>query len=288
MDKTKSLICKYHGGLGNQLFSFLNSYFVSSKYGFNLLIDESKFIKYKKFKPVLYKIINQKIFKKINIFQSLKFRFFCNQVLRDPDISKPFQFSEKLFEKIDMNKNIILDGYFQSFEFINKLSLDDLKIFLKKDFFDSSNKGLFLNNKKNQCAVHLRRGDFYNDEKIRKIHGLLSNEYFLDSIEYMHKYKNIEEFVIFSDDINYVKDLFKNLNYKFKFVENLDESESFKLLTFFKYFIISNSTFSLLATFLAHKKKNIDQIIAPFIWFKNYSTEDLNLIFDKKVFKIFR
>ena len=68
----------------------------------------------------------------------------------------------------------------------------------------------------------------------------------------------------------------------------MNETESFKMLTFFSYYIISNSTYSLLASFIAYKKKIVDKIICPMKWYKNYSTEDLNIIFDKKIFKIIK
>ena len=81
---------------------------------------------------------------------------------------------------------------------------------------------------------------------------------------------NIEKFIIFTDNINYSRNIVKNLknlkNFLFINEYQLSTIEEFYLLSKFENIITSISTYSWWAAFLNNKK---DHIIQPNFWFKN-------------------
>ena len=41
-----------------------------------------------------------------------------------------------------------------------------------------------IKSKKNTCFIHVRRGDFVNNKKVRKVHGICKKEYYLKEIQF--------------------------------------------------------------------------------------------------------
>ena len=112
---------------------------------------------------------------------------------------------------------------------------------------------LSLPNKKSEesVMVHLRRGDYVGLNEELKL------EYYSIAIKKLEKKLGSCEITIFTDDHSLKKEDFKNFNVTKLFNDkNEDVLETFKRMTQFQNFIISNSTFSFLAAFLGQEKSS--------------------------------
>lgn len=80
------------------------------------------------------------------------------------------------------------------------------------------------------------------------------------------------QFYVFSDDINCVKEIFKDYE-DFYFIENLNlDVEELLLMSKCKHNIIANSTFSWWAAWL--NQNEIKEVFAPKKWFKDVTMQN--------------
>lgn len=171
--------------------------------------------------------------------------------------------------------NVIIDGYRQSIKYF-----EDYLPEVRKAFgFDYGVK------KQNTVAIHVRRGDYLN---FLDKHPVVTSDYLSKAIFHFTvlgvatKNKIIIEF--YSDDIEWCK-LFVNKcmpdynKERVLFSENKTELQDFQSMLQCENFIISNSTFSLMAAILSESPNKI--VISPdeSNWFginnKHLSVEDL-------------
>ena len=172
-------------------------------------------------------------------------------------------------ENIDINQNIMFQGYFQSEKYFEKY-----KDIIRSDFTFKENirkvgdifMSQFQNNRK-RIALHVRRADNLSDGSPT----LLIKEIFrVNAINYLLN-NNVKDFdlLIFSDDKQWCKD---NLNYTSDnisqtIVEGLSDLEELYVMSLCDHFIIGSSSYSWWAAWLS---KNEDKIvIVPEKWFKN-------------------
>ena len=136
-------------------------------------------------------------------------------------------------------------------------------------------KYLNLINNKNSVAIHIRRGDYLNDPKVRCIHGILGSDYYKKSINYIKKKVKNPFFFIFSDDIELVKKNFSFFNNKkYIFIDTKSSINDLYLMSNCKHFIIANSTFSWWGAWLSKNKRKI--VCAPKRWLRaRISTPDI-------------
>jgi hypothetical protein len=165
------------------------------------------------------------------------------------------------YTPLPKDSNITLHGYFQSYKYFIEYEED-----LKKEF-------TFLNPikyalPKNSVSLHVRRGDYL---KHPTHHPLCSAEYYSKA---MNEFKGCN-FVVFSDDIMWCKQYFKEKNVYFSPGKN--NFEDLELISKCENHIIANSSFSWWGSWLCtnYNKK----VIAPKNWFgpaySFWSTEDL-------------
>lgn len=159
------------------------------------------------------------------------------------------------------NRNEMI-GYYQSAKYFEKYK-DIIKKELKviDEVFDKNIDLLNDIKKSNSICVHIRRGDYVGSN-----HQVCDEEYYLEAEKIILKKVKNPKFYIFSDDQKWVKE-----NVKFKsnviYVEGNSNFEDLRLMYSCKHFIISNSSFSWWAQYLADNSKRIT--IAPSIWFQN-------------------
>ena len=121
----------------------------------------------------------------------------------------------------------------------------------------------------NAVAIHVRRGDYMNDLATRHFHGLLEIEYYLDAIRFVSNSNPDSQFFIFSDDVSWCRNAFKDIpniflaDDVFNFEDTLDE---ILIMSKMPVSIISNSSFSWWSV-IFNKKKSL--ICSPNKWFKN-------------------
>ena len=151
-----------------------------------------------------------------------------------------------IFQEIPAIKNVILIGYWQSFDYFNEyrnsiLDIFDLPYELKSDY----------------VSIHVRRGDFLKGENNECVLGL---EYYKNCIDYFYKL-GYKRFLVFSDDIPHCKDVFNDYFYpdgiRFYFSEGKTELEDLSLMASCEHNILANSTFSFSASWFNRNPKKI-------------------------------
>lgn len=238
------------GGLGNQIFQVAAAYNLAKKnkdfaeFNFNYSHTPNQGHDVKKYKNTIFSQFNH------------------NDNL---NIENIFTQKGHSFENIPYQKNLQLQGYFQSEKFfvenkneiINKISLG-----LKKEDEKYRNIENFINfikkeNNKNIVSVHIRRGDYL---KFPHIHTPCTLNYYEKSIYHMKE--KIGDFIpIFvSDDKNWCKENFNGIISPFE-----DEIEDLILISLSDHNIIANSSFSWWGAYLNENKNKI--VIGPKIWF---------------------
>ena len=160
-----------------------------------------------------------------------------------------------------------IDGYFQSEKYFVNYKEQIYKLFspiAKIQEYINNKYGDILNN---SVGIHVRRGDYLN---YPDIHPACSMEYYNKALK---RFKNRENFIVFSDDIKWCKN---NFDKNFHFVEYEKDYMDLYIMSQCTDNIIANSSFSWWAAWL---NKNPDKkIIAPKLWFgkdKQLSTKDL-------------
>jgi hypothetical protein len=289
-----TVYCK--GGLGNQLFQFIVGYVLAKKNKINLRVNIESFNSYDhQFEldrfPAVYKlnipkIKNNNLFSKIYLYLYRKFhkilkisgiyKFINYFFLDKQEFEKsPFIFNRDLLEK-KIVKNISLEGYFQSEKYFIRYKKIVLKLFRFPKIKDKLlQKYLNLIKNKNSVAIHIRRGDYLNNPKVRYVHGILKEDYYKKSISYLKKRVKNPFFFIFSDDVELVKKTFFFFNKeKFIFIDAKSSINALHLMSNCKHFIIANSTFSWWGAWLSKNKHKI--ICAPKKWLRaKISTPDI-------------
>ena len=126
----------------------------------------------------------------------------------------------------------------------------------------------------NSVGIHVRRGDYLKSEDFK---GLCGVEYYKKAIREVLKRVKDPVFYVFSNDIKWCEDfltpLFKGNKYVF-ITDNKGEDSIWDmfLMTYCKYLIIANSSFSWWGAFL---NKNKLQVYAPSPWINRKANIDI-------------
>jgi hypothetical protein len=119
----------------------------------------------------------------------------------------------------------------------------------------------------NSIGIHVRRGDYLENSKVRNLHGYCTDNYYLKSIKRILELDpSVTEVVFSSDSFEKTAILRENiisLGLTVQELKKLNPLETLKRLSFSEYFIGSNSTFSWWAAALNPKKMSI----FPTDWF---------------------
>lgn len=279
------------GNLGNQLFeyayarklqqlvgnkiclnsSFLNKYYKDYAFSLNhyilnkdVIIEENKMLPwfmniYTIVPKVLMKIINKnkKIDDKVSNliysnYSKLGYYFWLKETYKPVEIYD--------------HKNYYVTGFWQCSKYF-----DDIRDILIKELQPkyerrNENKELYSIIEENESiCVTIRRGDYVNNEKIKKNYLVCNKEFYYEAVNKIkEKYPNAIV-ICFSDDIEWVK---KNMNFKCKtYYESGNDPvwEKLRLMSCCKHFVISNSSFSWWAQYLSLNENKI--VYAPSKWY---------------------
>ena len=211
-------------GLGNQLFTISFAQYLKNN-DYKVFVDTSFYNSSHDYPRKLYIDIEKFGFNRINlnsdrIFKLIKTRY------------------EEVENLTNLNTKILnrFKGYYQDTAFLDKKYLID-KLSLQTKKIEKS------------AMVHIRRGDYIGLNEDLKL------EYYSTAINKLEKKLGDCEITIFTDDHSLKIEDFKNFNVtKLLNDKNDDVLETFKKMTQFQNFIISNSTFSFLAAFLGQEK----------------------------------
>ena len=261
----KMLVMRIKGGLGNQLFQYASAYALAKRLNQKMVFDPSFTANmtargYKL--PLLCVesdevIYEEQLPKKVSLLKNLYINKLCRVLniarhncgeytywLETKDEWQPDFFT------ID-ERNLYVDGYFQSENYFKQYRTDILKqIQPKYDPEDEYLRELEEIRNCNSVAVHVRRSDFKKDNCA--YHYLLDETYYEKAIQRIRELVENPVFFWFSDDIDWVK---KNFEVKenFRFVSlhtkhaDIDEM---MLMKNCNHIIAANSTFSWWASWL--------------------------------------
>ena len=292
------IFLKLTDGMGNQMFQYAYARYLQSIYGGRIYLDITKLgnkhvrsyaLSYFKLNkdvviPPLFLQYASRLYTKI-------VRLFFNRILRvslrsEKGYSTFIRFlgyytSDEPIKYYAFKRTIypikFVRGFFQSPKYF-----ENIKALIQTEFELKVAISPELNNLKkeldsvNSVCLHIRRGDFALYDRFQ----ICNEAYYQQGIEYMKSNVNNPVFYIFSnthEDIEWIKqNIHLNGDIRYVDMENKD-IEDFYLMQQCKHFILSNSTFSWWAAYLARHKRKI--IVAPSPWIKNENNvED---IYDK-------
>lgn len=264
---------KLKGGLGNQMFQ----YAVARAHSPQVTIDFSFLQQH----TVSSETFTSRIFG-LNIFPNIVYtpiknwqRFLYlneSQIPFAERLKRWLGFNCKLIRQyenelvlVKPEKNLYFDGYFQSEKYFSKIRSELLHEFSfpSLDEKNSHWKQQILNDP-NAVSVHIRRGD-YLKPAVLEYHGLISQRYYMQSMEELKNTYPDATWYIFSDDPVSARELFQNIPSCY-FVEgnNQDAWKDMALMAACKHHIIANSSFSWWGAWLSN---HTGITIAPKNWF---------------------
>jgi hypothetical protein len=273
------VVLRLIGGLGNQLFQLQYTYNFIEKHGGEVKIDDSFLAASKKAHETIaihdlikkYKIIRLSSF-------DLKIKRLIERIYHKASIPFPRILEhEFIFDnskiKVDNQKRIIIDGFWQHKKFMNFTFLEKLKTNIAKY--------KILENIADQdhgtVCVHIRRGDYLtNKHFLVRQQSVLSMDYYQNAFEFIEKNRVVQKYHVYTDDEAWARRVFVNtpkVN-----VINTANDEPFKVLlkmSSYSAYVIANSTLGWWAAVTSQDKRKV--VVMPKFWFKNESSEQFHL-----------
>lgn len=185
---------------------------------------------------------------------------------------KRHKYIQGAFESDEYFKNIGSEKIRQLFTVSTKPSKENLKM-------------LKHISSTNSICIHIRRGDYVNNDSYSWL-NICNAKYYSDAIDYMESRVDDPTYFIFSNnelELEWIKENYDFLRPNTVFVNlgNCDYEE-LRLMYNCRHFIISNSTFSWWASYLAKGDDKI--IVAPDIWQnKQDYTADIDVYTDDMI-----
>lgn len=245
-----------YGHLGNQMFQYASLRGIADNRGFEWAIPpEDKFGSHYQLRSRLHECFELVSAKRLDVDNN------------PPVLERQFHFDEELFNTCPDNVDLI--GYFQSYKYF-----DGIKESIKKDFSfkqEISNRAAeFLSgmNLSKTVSLHIRRTDYVSNSAY---HTNIPAQYYLNVI---NNIGNIDEVVVFSDDIDWCRNIFDGDRFVFS-----NESAYVDLcaMSMCRTNIIANSSFSWWAAWLNNWQNKL--VFCPSAWFgpanSHLNTKDL-------------
>ena len=256
------IINNFLGGLGNQLFQIAAGYAhsrrINSKFAINYGLNHAGFGQ--GHHPVKY-----------------RHSVYNNIPTTDQNIQLVYNEREFKYTPIAPLDNICLYGYFQSERYFEDYK-DEVKNLFNFNFKTKKKIKKELSSIKKKVGIHLRLGDYLNEEYNGVFHKI---NYPIYLEKAMSLFEKDYEFIIFSDDFKSLRKLV-DLN-KFINLNNSNEVEDMYSLSQCENIIMSNSSFSWWGCWLGKSKS---KIISPDCWFGPKIQKDYEDRFNKNWIKI--
>lgn len=294
------IIVRLEGGLGNQMFQYALGKAVAKKHNTSLRLDTT-FLLDRTLKNTVFrnydldilnlevKIAQQEDIEQVltavpeySLSEKIKFRFLKSTI---PYFRKN-EFYEKQFYAFDPNvfntqKNVYFYGYWQNQHYFNHIKDE-----LQKDFSFrnplSENENTLLSeiNSENAVAINVRRTDYISDQETNEFMGVITGSYYPEAIKIVKQKISKPRFYIFSDDIEWCREHFKDLE-NHVIVDHSYKGHKFssylRLMSSCKHFIIPNSTFAWWAVWINQNNNKV--IVQPKNWVNDKSKDTSGLIF---------
>ena len=267
----------YFGRLGNQMFQFASTYGIAKKLGYDVAfpLENVTTPNVEDFKDG---VTREVYFDIPNIFEIPKELIKPkSKIIFDKQIQEPyFHFCPDLFTIPDSTN---LKGYYQTEKYFEHCKKEILELFTFKDDIKSHALEIFPKVVANTVGIHVRVGDYAN---LQMYHPICKPDYYESAMT--HFTDQNYYFLIFSDNIDYCKDIFGESENIIYICNNKSEVDMC-LMSMCTHNVIANSSFSWWAAWL-NKNPN-KKVIAPKKWFGE-AYENINNTKDiyKKEWKI--
>jgi hypothetical protein len=231
------------GGLGNQIFQVMHVILKSSDQE-SIYVDTSIFGKqfekdYAGGEFLVEKVLSEKALRNIKFFNT------------------SHRISSLIWKIAGRVESYFFDGYYSDVsQFPSKIKYSD--------YFNLSND-YNLEVDQNSVLIHVRKGDYTNSVNA-KIYYNCEPDYFARASELISMKLASPKFFIMSNDNEWVRENFQFLK-DYSILDINDPILSFKVMSQFSNFIISNSTFSWWPAFLTQSQN----VYAPKKWFLDES-----------------
>lgn len=268
-------IISYKGGLGNQMFQYALAKCFMVK-GRCVTGDVSSYYQIATPDFILESFFPAVSIKKCNVALKKKYKSNRNLCIIQPNI--------RTVDKIKADVSILksergyFEGYWQSAQYaelVKKELQSDFKFTERKEekLCKLSEKMISA---ENAVSVHIRRGDYLKVGNQKRFGNICTADYYEKSIKYIINNVKDPVFYFFSNDIEWVKKEYGNLNAVYisedMFVNYMDWYDMF-LMSCCKHNIIANSTFSWWGAWLNPNQNKI--VIAPSKWTNDCDYSDI-------------
>src|SRR4051812_31915487 len=284
---TKYVVTRLRAGLGNQLFQYAASRALAHRIAARLILDCTNYrIESRKFELDCYPIqadvswngplkihrrrihlpgrigrsmadaINRRMPQWISVdFDGRRFKLF-NEF-------DPFEYDTR-FDRL--TGSVYLLGYWQShryFEDAAAMIRNELQP--KSEPTGRNHEWLCRIRQSNSTCIHVRRGDYLKQVNSKNALAVCPASYFRDAMQYVRGHVPDTRFFIFSDDWSWCRE---NLSIADAMLVDAngpdDANEELRLMAACRHHIISNSSFSWWAAWLAYHPEQI--VVAPMHW----------------------
>ena len=273
------VVIRLFGGLGNQMFQYAFGKSLALERHCELKIDLTLLDKSKNHPNITYRNLDLDIFE-LNIELLNKSSLSLKRLVAKKIRERNFTYDGELvtyLESLPKGKMIFITGYWQSPKYFNHFLKDIKSSFEFKNALYGKWKIMAnLIDSTQSVMINVRRTDYLN---LLDIHGVVTLEYLLSSIEIIKTKYSEPTFFIFSDDIPWCRcNLPDKSNFIYVDEEYYDNKYQYylHLMSRCKHFIISNSTFAWWAAFLGQDSNST--VIAPREWFQTKKIDAKDLI----------
>lgn len=270
-----TVIANIIGGLGNQMFQYAASYALAKKNGLELKLDLDDYNTFRDRNFELpyafdlkFSIASKKDVKNlIGVHSNIYLRRFLYRVGYRKNMlrEKPYVLNKDFF---DITNSIYLEGYWQNYNYFDSIKKDIRQQFKFKCLKNEEINFFFQKyKKKNVISMHVRKSDYINNKKNTHLFFNLTNNYYLQAVNFFKLKVSNPHFLIFSDDVNWVNNNINLQNTSYEILKpSLSPAKDMALMSLCNHNIIANSTFSWWAAWLNSSVNKI--VITPQKWLK--------------------
>jgi hypothetical protein len=276
--------CSVYNGLGNQLFGLALGMYVSKKYKKELNIDLTKlnFVNFlsriglKKDTYREYELHKLGFIHPVKKFRHYEFTRKVSWINKRKCRIADFRNVREELDILNDQQKIYTIGWGE-FNIVSEI-LPDLRKRLTPnfEFTKEIEKVQGLIHSKNSVALHIRRTDYLDPKIGKRFEGICTATYYENAIRIIEEQIDDPYFIIFSDDIEYVKN---NLNLRSSFLVSGNAGYiDLYLMSQCKHYILANSTFSFWGAMLNDSEQKI--VCVPEYWY-NWPFENESYIPDQ-------
>ena len=244
------LTIKITGGIGNQLFKIISALGFCEKYNKKLILSKTN-------------IINNPHENKEITINNIKTLFPEIKIVDDLDISNYYIYKEESAFyytdiKIDITKNILLEGYFINENYFPESLPESVIYTIKSSISVKTFKYKTLtNNFENTYFIHIRLGDYIN----HNLYNIKLNEYYNYCITKIKEQDSLAKFIICTNEHGpnldkYINTFPKEIDYIIQDSNNT-ALDTLYIMSSCKGGISSNSTLSWLGIYFQKNRKSV-------------------------------